>query len=951
MIQSGHLIKHNTFTIRIVILLFSVALVAYTEVLERFDSILYDKISTLQQYPQDPNIIIVAIDEKSLKVLGHWPWSRGVHAELINRLATIDNKVVALDLLFSESQGTDPYADHLLASAIAAHGNVIFPVAPVSEADSESLTLAQPLPLFKKHAILGHVDIELDSDGVARRVFLYAGINAPTWPALGLALADPATAKKAHPLPNTGKETLEQQHWVRSQEALIPYTGQPGSFQKISYARVLFDDEALISLRNKTVIVGMTAAGMGTRFATPMSPGNRQPMTGVEWHANVFSMLKNNRAIHPVTKTLTAIISALWVILILMVMVLLKRNLTIPTLLALLALDLFLSGLILELSHIWIPPGAALLGTLSLYPLWNWRRINEFLRSVWITKVHSSTALESIGDGVIITDAYDHVIYINRSAEKILQTQLDKIKGRLLQEILGLHIKSGNSSVTQAGKDILSADPDKIGMVECTLKTTYGNDRIVRITRNQLYDDQKVLMGAVIAMTDITDTVELTQRIMHQESHDVLTKLPNRSRLVTQFDHMIKAIQNTDKIITVFLVTLDNFKKINDAMGHHAGDKLLTMVSWRLFEIVHKEGVVARWGGDEFVLLSDHLRKEDSVPDRAQKILDVIRQRFDIDSVEVFVSVSIGISFYPENGLTSETVLERAGTAMYRVKQDGGNQFGYYSPESSVVWTLDRLELERDLRAAIKNGELQVLFQPIVNAQSRHIGRMEALVRWPHPKRGYLSPSEFIPLAEDIGQIEQLGEIVLRTSCIAACKLLQLDYPVNVSVNVNPRQLLNRNFPKMVSQTLHDTGLPAKSLILEITEDAIVNDMERVSKVLQEIKNLGISIALDDFGTGYSSLTLLRELPIDILKIDKSFVRTLDQNLNDLKIVQAIIGLGKNLGLTIIAEGVETEQQTRLLLRHECYYQQGYYFSRPIPYETLFELMHEKNTMAVGIVH
>ena len=184
MIQSGHLIKHNTFTIRIVILLFSVALVAYTEVLERFDSILYDKISTLQQYPQDPNIIIVAIDEKSLKVLGHWPWSRGVHAELMNRLATIDNKVVALDVLFSETQGTDPYADHLLASAIAAHGNVIFPVAPVSEADSESLTLAQPLPLFKKHAVLGHVDIELDSDGVARRVFLYAGINAPTWPAL-----------------------------------------------------------------------------------------------------------------------------------------------------------------------------------------------------------------------------------------------------------------------------------------------------------------------------------------------------------------------------------------------------------------------------------------------------------------------------------------------------------------------------------------------------------------------------------------------------------------------------------------------------------------------------------------------------------------------------------------------------------------------------------------------
>ena len=195
---------------------------------------------------------------------------------------------------------------------------------------------------------------------------------------------------------------------------------------------------------------------------------------------------------------------------------------------------------------------------------------------------------------------------------------------------------------------------------------------------------------------------------------------------------------------------------------------------------------------------------------------------------------------------------------MYRVKKDGGNHFGFYSAESSAVWTRDQLELERELRAAIKNDELQVLFQPIVNAQSHHIARIEALVRSLHPKRGYLSPGDFLPLAEDIGQIEQLGEIVLRTSCVAAHRLRQLGYPVNVSVNVNPRQLLNPHFPQTIVQVLHDTGLPAKSLILEITESAIVNDMERVSRVLEEIKRLEILIALDDFGTGYSSLTLLR---------------------------------------------------------------------------------------------
>ncbi|MDV6342297.1 EAL domain-containing protein [Nitrosomonas sp. Is24] len=941
MILAGRSWKHYSFAARIVILLTGVAAIAYTEVLERFDFILYDKIAVLQQYPQDPDIVIVAIDDESFKVLGRWPWSRGVHAELINRLNSIGNKALALDLLLSEPQENDPYADHLLAQAIAAHGNVIFPVAPVFDAHMESLMLVQPLPLFTQQAVLGHVDIELDSDGVARRVYLSAGINAPEWPALGLALTNPAAVRA---MQQQVHETVSGQpeHWERAQEALIPYAGESGSFRKISYARVLFDDAVLAGLRDKTVLVGMTATGMGTRFATPLSPLNHQPMTGVEWHANVFSMLTSNRMIYPAPGMITAALSVVWVSAILVILAWVGKNLTIPLLLAFMAAGLFLSGLILELNRVWIPPGATLLGTLSLYPLWNWRRINEFLRTLWMSKAHSNVALESIGDGVIITDASDQVVYINTGTEKILRTRLEQIKGKPLAEILGFDTNVADVPVDQAGKDFAGGSVNKPGMVECVLRTAQGNERTVRITRNQLLDEQKATMGSVIAMTDITDRIELAQQVAHQQSYDALTKLPNRSRLLAQFDSLIQEIANSGKIITVFFVTLDNFKKINDAMGHHAGDKLLKMVSGRLFDAVAPEDMLARWGGDEFVLLSSCLAKEDSAPGMAQKILDAIRQRFEIDGLEVFVSASIGVSFYPDDGLTSETVLERAGTAMYRVKKDGGNHFGLYSAESSVVWTRDQLELERELRAAIKNDELQVLFQPIVHAQSHHIARIEALVRWLHPKRGYLSPSEFIPLAEDIGQIGQLGEIVLRTSCTAAYNLLQLGYPVNVSVNVHPRQLLNRDFPQTILQVLHDTGLPAQSLILEITESAIVNDMERVSKVLEEIRRLNILIALDDFGTGYSSLTLLRELPIDILKIDKSFVRTLDQNRNDLKIVQAIIGLGKNLGLTVIAEGVETERQVKLLLQHACYYHQGYFFSRPIPYEALYELMQHK---------
>lgn len=941
MTQAGKLWRHYSFAARIVILLAGVAYLAYAEVLQRFDYILYDKMAVLQQYPQDPDIVIIAIDDESFKVLGRWPWSRGVHAELINRLSSIGNQAAAIDLLLSEPQDSDPYADPLLAYAIAAHGSVIFPVAPALEAGADVLTLVQPLPLFTQQAVLGHADVELDSDGVARRVFLYAGINAPAWPALGLALTNPAAARTIY-RSFAPQDAAQAGHWVRAQEALIPYAGESGSFRRISYAQVLFDDDALAGLMGKTVIVGMTATGMGARFATPLSPLNHQPMTGVEWHANVFSMLTTGRVIYPVPAAVTTVISVVWVSIALAIIAWAGKNFTVPPLLASIATVVCLAWLMLEFYRIWIPPGAALLGTLSLYPLWNWRRINDFLRTFWINKTHSNAALESIGDGVIITDAFDQVIYINKGAENILRNRFDQIKGKRLAETLGFDVQISDLSVNQTGKDSVAGNLGIPGMIECVLKTAQGNERTVRITRNPLFDDREAVMGSVIAMTDITDRIELAQQVAHQQSYDALTKLPNRSRLLTQFDALIQAIQGTGKIIAVFFVTLDNFKKINDAMGHHAGDKLLQMVAARLYDCAVAEGILARWGGDEFVLLSSGLARKESASGMAQKMLDAIRQRFEIDGLEVFVSASIGVSFYPESGLSSETVLERAGTAMYRVKKDGGNHFGFYSAESSVVWTRDQLELERELRAAIKNDELQVLFQPIVNAQTYRIARIEALVRWPHPKRGYLSPNEFIPLAEDIGQIEQLGEIVLRTSCVAAHRLMQLGYPVNVSVNVNPRQLLNPYFPQTIVQVLRDTGLPAKSLILEITESAIVNDMERVSRVLEEIKSLEILIALDDFGTGYSSLTLLRELPIDILKIDKSFVRTLDQNRNDLKIVQAIIGLGRNLGLAVIAEGVETERQVKLLLQHACYFHQGFYFSRPIPYEALYELMQHK---------
>jgi diguanylate cyclase (GGDEF)-like protein/PAS domain S-box-containing protein len=943
--------NRNAFILRIIVLVVGVALLSFSEALERIDSVFYDKISLIQQSSPSSNIVIVSIDEASLQAFGRWPWSRSIHAELINLLAQVGDNVIALDLLFSEAQEDDPAADDALAKAIAAHGSVILPVAPIADADLGGVYLAEPLPMLRENAMLGHVDIELDRDGVARRVFLAAGIDKPRWPAFGLAAL---TERLNNGEPVSTAYSYEKNAsgwapWVRSQEALIPYVGPSGSFRRISYAQILFDKSLLASLSGKIIIVGMTAVGMGTRFATPVSEINRQPMTGAEWHANVVDMLQHNRVTYPVANHFAVLISASWVLLIILSISLLRGNLTVFMLLVLLAGGLLFIGILLRFVHIWVPPSAALLGTLAIYPLWNWQRINEFMRSMFAAKARSSAALESIEDGVITTDTQDHIIFMNRGAEKILQVEATRLQGKKLQHVLKLNDACQINLYGQQEKPhALGFATDVDCAVECHLETARGDKRIVRIARHQLYDEDEALMGFVIAMANITDTVVLAEQVAHQESHDALTKLPNRTQLLTLFERLIKSTQKPEKIITVFFVALDNFKKVNDAMGRQAGDKLLKMITWRLYEAIGRDDIVARWGGDEFVLLFDYLREEGSTADMAQKILDVMEDSFDLEGMEVFVTISIGISFYTHDNNNIEIVLERAGAAMFRVKREGGNSFGFYSPESSIVWTRDRLELEKELRAAVKDKQLQVYFQPIFDAKLHCIVRMEALVRWLHPKRGFLSPSEFVPLAEDIGLIDQLGELVLRNSCIAANKLLQAGKTITVSVNVDPHQLLYGDFVQIVSQVLRDTGLPAESLILEITESAVVSDMMRASKVLRALKGLGILIALDDFGTGYSSLTLLRELPIDIIKIDQSFVSRLNQNQNqnqnqhDLTIVKAIVGLGKSLGMAIIAEGVETEQQVQLLLDHDCYFHQGYYYSRPLSYDSLVEFMNEK---------
>lgn len=628
---------HYNFGLRTIVLLIGVALLSFSEILERVDLVFYDKVLSMQEYSPSNDVVIVAIDDISLQVLGRWPWSRKIHADFINRLAHRDN-VIALDLFFTEPDENDLKSDELLAAAIATHGAVILPVAPISDTHLNVLSLAEPLSHLRDNAMLGHVDIELDRDGIARRVFLTAGFDTPKWPTFGLALASQASKLgETNRFTNLSDDDVRVTgDWVRSQEVLIPYVGPPGSFRQISYVQVLYDESVLADLSSKAIIVGVTAAGMGMRFATPVSTINRQPMNGTEWHANVFEMLQHDRAVLPVSSFNASLISVFWVLMALLIISFLSRDLTLPILLMLLVCGLFIVVFLLRWLHVWIPPSAAFFGTLAIYPLWNWRRINESMRSLFMVNVRSNVVLESVGDGVITTDAHDHVIYMNSGAEKILEVNLKQVQGLLLHSIL--HLRVGKESIyNELIEGELPIPEFSVSTIQCYLETSLGVQRAVSVTRHLLRDDKDELMGYVVAIADVTDTVELTQQMAHQASHDTLTKLPNRALLLSRFDQMAAEIQQKDSVITVLFVTLDNFRKINNALGHRAGDILLRMVSLRLFEAIGEDDMLARWGGDEFVLLFDYLQKNDMAPQMAQKILKIIEQPFELDEQEVLL--------------------------------------------------------------------------------------------------------------------------------------------------------------------------------------------------------------------------------------------------------------------------------------------------------------------------
>lgn len=423
---------------------------------------------------------------------------------------------------------------------------------------------------------------------------------------------------------------------------------------------------------------------------------------------------------------------------------------------------------------------------------------------------------------------------------------------------------------------------------------------------------------------------DYARQLEHNANHDVLTGLANRNLLSDRLKQAIAMARRSGRMVAVLLLDLDNFKVINDSQGHATGDALLQSVANRLRSSVRQTDTVARLGGDEFVIVMPDLPVVEDAAIVASKILDVLSQPFVIASQEMYISASIGLSLYPQDGADEEILLKNVDLAMYRVKQKGRAGFYFYTEEMNVR-NQERHDLQIDLRYALSRGELALHYQPKVDLHTRRIIGMEALVRWMHPVKGLISPATFIPFAEETGLIVPIGSWVLQAACRQNMALQNAGFPaIGVAVNLSARQFRHPDLVGLVRQVLEETGLEPHYLELELTESILMQETEEAVATLSQLKALGVQLSLDDFGTGYSSLSYLKRFPLDNLKIDRSFVKGITSDSHDAIIIKAVIALAHNLDLKVIAEGVETKEELEFLAGYQCDEIQGYYISRPL---------------------
>lgn len=531
------------------------------------------------------------------------------------------------------------------------------------------------------------------------------------------------------------------------------------------------------------------------------------------------------------------------------------------------------------------------------------------------------TVLNNMSQGVIMFDERAQLVFFNQRYIEMYGLSPDVvIPGCELGELLRHRRAVGTFSGDPEKYTIELLKDIRVGKTSSTIVKA-PDGRVFSVMRKPLADG-----GWIATHEDITDRQLAEERVVHMARHDALTDLPNRTMLRERLEYELKRVRRGEGL-AVLCLDLDNFKSVNDTLGHPIGDELLKVVADRLRSCIRDSDTIARLGGDEFAIIMTAVDDPRAAAALAKRIRESITRPYDLDGHQLLTDISIGISLAPVDAAEPDLILKNADMALYGAKGDGRGTYRFFEPEMDARMKARR-ELEMDLRKALANTEFELHYQPLVNLETNAITGFEALLRWNHPVRGLISPAEFVPIAEETGVIVPVGEWVLRRACQEA-----INWPadIKVAVNLSPVQLKNKNFVELVINVLANSGLPADRLQLEITETVLMQNTFNTLATLQKLRALGVQIALDDFGTGYSSLSYLRSFPFDKIKIDRSFVQDLSNSKEPFAIVHAVAGLAKSLNMVSTAEGVETKQQRDALQSLGCVEMQGYLFSRPRP--------------------
>ena len=561
--------------------------------------------------------------------------------------------------------------------------------------------------------------------------------------------------------------------------------------------------------------------------------------------------------------------------------------------------------------------------------------INVTTNELIQTNQRLTLAIEGSQDGLWEWDIKAHLLYLSPRFKEILglnryesDTNIFYLKNRINKNVL-----------KEVLNDIKKSIKKKIENFNKIYKINFNEYQSIwiQIKAKIFFDSNHEPLKMAGFITDITELKKAQEKIMeqkivlhHQAYHDTLTNLPNRVLFLDRLNQAIRKAKRKFTKIAVLFIDLDNFKKINDSMGHKAGDEVLKQVAKILRDSIRDSDTLARFGGDEFTIIIDDFNHIRTISNITQKLLKMATKPLIVDDQKIYVTYSIGISLYPDDGFGADILLKNADTAMYKAKDEGKNRYQFYKQELTEK-AFEKLVMETSLRVAIQNDELEIYYQPQIDTLSEKLKGMEALVRWNHPTLGLIPPDKFIPLASESDLIITLDEWVMKQAMKDFTSWLQVGLkPGYISLNLTMKQLEHSGFIDFLKSTLKETNCPANSIELEVVESQIMKQADKSIKILKEIRELGINLSIDDFGTGYSSLAYLKKLPIKKIKIDKSFVKNIPNDNENMAIVKAIISIAKNLNLITVAEGVETKEQRDFMLQCGCDKIQGYYYSKPI---------------------